>query len=94
MLKKVNKTFNLRQLAGLASCRRIGAMHITRERFVLIGVAVAQTIETLKLKVKYLFSASVIQHKILNFFHFIHFHCNETQSYPILYINGLNFHYS
>ena len=27
---------------------------------------------------------NVIQHKILNIFHFIHFHCNETQSYPSL----------
>ena len=27
---------------------------------------------------------NLIQLKILNIFHFIHFHCNETQSYPIL----------
>ena len=26
----------------------------------------------------------MIQHKILNIFHFIHFHCKETKSYPIL----------
>ena len=27
---------------------------------------------------------NMIQHEILNIFHFIHFHCKETKSYPTL----------
>ena len=27
---------------------------------------------------------NAIQHKIMNIFHFIQFHCNETQNYPTL----------